>query len=163
MAIQKRTDILGRDLMALYRVTDGRYEDLDLERKSHRVRGDLVNDLVTAEGTDNAVQALIQVQAVIHRIKTVKGELKDLGHPEYGSRHHELIGQPNSENNRNLVKLYILQALALEPRIENIHRADIVFDRRRAPDRVEIALTLSFIGVQVPQNLVIPFSFEGSL
>ena len=108
MAIQKRTDILGRDLMALYRVTDGRYEDLDLERKSHRVRGDLVNDLVTAEGTANAVQA------VIHRINTVKGELTALGHPEYGSRHHELIGQPNTENNRNLVKLYILQALALE-------------------------------------------------
>lgn len=154
MAVQKRTDILGRDLKALYRVTDGRHEDLDFERKTHTVRGEPVSDLVTTEGVDNAVQA------VIHRIKTAKGELADLGHPEYGSRHHELIGQPNTEHNRNLVKLYILQALAHEPRIEKIHKADIKFDRRRAPDRVEIALTLSFIGAQTPQNLVVPFSFE---
>lgn len=157
MANQKRTDILGKDLKAIYRVTDGRHEDLDFERKSHTVRGDLVRDMVLTEGMDNAIQALI------HRIKTVKGELTDLGHPEYGSRHHELIGQPNTENNRNLVKLYILQALANEARIEKIHKADILFDRRHAPDRVEIALTLSFIGVQPPQNLVVPFNFEGPI
>lgn len=156
MPVQKRTDILGQDLRAVYRVTDGRHEDLDLDRETHRVSGDYLNDLLTAEGVDNAVQA------VIHRIKTVKGELSELGHPEYGSRHHELIGQPNSENNRNLVKLYILQALALEARIEKILKADIGFDRRRAPDRVEIALTLTFIGVQTPLNLVIPFSFAGA-
>ena len=32
-----------------------------------------------------------------NRLKTQKGELAPLGHPEYGSRHHELIGQPNVE------------------------------------------------------------------
>ena len=104
------TDVLGRDLLAVYRVTDGRHEDLDLVPERH------------AAGIDNAVQA------VIHRIKTVAGELADLGHPEYGSRHHELIGEPNTEGNRNLVKLYILQALAREPRIEKVLRADIVAD-----------------------------------
>jgi phage baseplate assembly protein W len=156
MAIEKRTDILGRDLLATYRVTDGRYEDLDFDRLTHRVRGEYVNDLVVTDGIDNAVHS------VIHRIKTVKGELTELGHADYGSRHHELIGQPNSENNRNLVKLYILQALALEPRIEKILKAEILFDRRRAPDRVEIALTLTFIGAQTPLNLVIPFNFAGA-
>ena len=99
---------------------------------------------------------------MIHRIKTQKGELADLGHPEYGSRHHELIGEPNSEHNRNLVKLYILQALAHEPRIEKVGKALVRVDRARAPDRVEILLELEFIGAQVPANLVIPFSFEGS-
>lgn len=157
MPVQKRTDILGQDLRAIYRITDGRHEDLDIDRETHRVSGDYLNDLLTVEGIDNAVQA------VIHRIKTVKGELEELGHPEYGSRHHELIGQPNTENNRNLVKLYILQALALEARIEKILKAEIGFDHRRAPDRVEIALTLTFIGVQTPLNLVIPFSFAGTL
>jgi phage baseplate assembly protein W len=157
MQVQKRTDILGQDLRAIYRITDGRHEDLDIDRETHRVSGDYLNDLLTVEGVDNAVQA------VIHRIKTVKGELEELGHPEYGSRHHELIGQPNTENNRNLVKLYILQALALEARIEKILKAEIGFDHRRAPDRVEIALTLTFIGVQTPLNLVIPFSFAGTL
>jgi phage baseplate assembly protein W len=156
MVERKRTDILGRDLSALYRVTDGRHEDLDFDRQSAYVRGAMLRDLTATAGIDNAVQA------VIHRLKTHRGELDELGHPDYGSRHHELIGEPNTENNRNLVKLYILQALALEPRIEKILRADILFDRRRAPDRVEIALTLTFIGVQIPQNLVIPFSFAGA-
>jgi phage baseplate assembly protein W len=153
MATPQPTEILGRDLLAIYRVTDGRYEDLDFDSETTKSRVQL-RDLMVAEGISNGVQA------VIHRIKTVKGELDDLGHPEYGSRHHELIGQPNSENNRNLVKLYILQALAYEARIEKIHRADIIFDRQRAPDRVDIALTFSFIGEPAPQNLVIPFSFE---
>ncbi len=157
MAVRKRTDILGKDLKADYLSGDGRQENLDIVTAGKWIRGEKLSDLAPIEGTDNATQA------VIHRIKTIKGELKDLGHPEYGSRHHELIGQPNSEHNRNLVKLYILQALALEPRIEKIHRAEIAFDPRRAADRVEISITLSFIGVQNPTNLVIPFSFQEAL
>jgi len=153
----KRTDILGRDLLAIYRITDGRHEDVDLGARTHLVRGELTSDLVTVDGVANAVQA------IIHRIKTMRGELADLDHPHYGSRHHELIGQPNSEHNRNLVKLYILQALADEPRIEKILKADLRFDRLRAPDQVEIELSVSLIGVQASQNFVIPFSFSGSL
>ena len=149
------TDLLGRDLAARYRVTDGRHEDVDVGTRSREVRGEHLEDADLVAGIDNAVQA------VIHRIKTQKGELAALGHPEYGSRHHELIGEPNSEHNRNLVKLYILQALAHEPRIEKIGKALVRVDRTRAPDRVEILLELGFIGAQVPANLVIPFSFEG--
>jgi phage baseplate assembly protein W len=149
-----RTEVLGRDLAALYRITDGRHEDVDLRTAAHTVRGEPSEDVATVAGIDNAVQA------VIHRIKTAKGELAGLGHPEYGSRHHELVGEPNSEHNRNLVKLYILQALAHEPRIERIRKASVRFDRSRAPDRVEIALELSFVGAPAPENLVIPFSFE---
>jgi phage baseplate assembly protein W len=156
MAQVKRTDILGKDLKALYRVTDGRHEDLDYSRIPMTRSGKLEQDLAPVADVDNAVQA------IIHRIKTARGELGDLGHPEYGSRHHELIGEPNSERNRNLVKLYILQALALEPRIEKILSAGIVYDRAVKPDQVEIDLTLTFIGTQVPVNLVIPFSFGGS-
>lgn len=157
MAVAKRTDILGKDLKALYRVTDGRHEDLDYSRTPITRAGTLEQDLTPVTDVDNAVQA------VIHRIKTIRGELSDLGHPEYGSRHHELIGEPNSEHNRNLVKLYILQALALEPRIEKILSANIVYNRAVAPDQVEIDLTLTFIGTQVPLNLVIPFSFGGTV
>jgi phage baseplate assembly protein W len=157
MAVVKRTDILGKDLKALYRVTDGRHEDLDYTRTPITRAGKLEYDLTSVAEVDNAVQA------VIHRINTARGELTDLGHPEYGSRHHQLIGEPNSEHNRNLVKLYILQALALEPRIEKILSANIVYDRAVRPDQVGIALTLSFIGLEVPVNLVIPFSFGGTV
>lgn len=153
MAVAKRTDILGQDLKALYRITDGRHEDVDYARAEHIRAGRSAGDLAPVAGVDNAVQA------VIHRIKTATGELAALGHPEYGSRHHELVGQPNTENNRNLVKLYILQALAMEPRIEKVLNASIVYDRARAKDQVEIDLTLTFIGIQAPLNLVIPFSF----
>ena len=151
------TDILGRDLAALYRVTDGRHEDVDLRLDEREARGERFDDVALIAGIDNAVQA------VIHRIKTRRGELAELGHPEYGSRHHELIGEPNSEHNRNLVKLYILQALTHEPRIERIRKAAVRFDRGRAPDRVELVLELTFIGVQAPANLVVPFSFAGAL
>ena len=125
------TDLLGRDLAARYRVTDGRHEDVDVGTRGREVRGEHLEDADLVAGIDNAVQA------VIHRIKTQKGELAALGHPEYGSRHHELIGEPNSEHNRNRVKLYILQALAHEPRIEKIGKALVRVDRnaRAGPGR----------------------------
>jgi phage baseplate assembly protein W len=145
--------VLGRDLEASYRSGDGRHEDVDLALGTRASNGALVADAAATRGVDNAVQA------VIHRIKTVHGELAGLGHPDYGSKHHTLIGQPNSVKNRNLVKLYILQALAREPRIEKILKADLVPDPQR--DRVTIALTIRFIGDQAEANLVIPFDFGG--
>jgi phage baseplate assembly protein W len=147
------TQVLGRDLAAAYRVTDGRYEDVDVQTADRLVGGVTATDLVGAASTDNAVQA------VIHRIKTVQGELSDLGHPNYGSRHHALIGQPNTVHNRNLVKLYLLQALAQEPRIGKVLKAEVVSDPQR--DRVTISVTLMFIDSAVRQDLVIPFSFGG--
>jgi phage baseplate assembly protein W len=146
-------DVLGRDLLAIHRVTDGRHEDADVATEWRISRGAPLIDALAVRGVENAVQA------VIHRLKTVQGELADLGHPDYGSRHHRLIGQPNTEGNRNLVKLYVLQALALEPRIEEILAADIVDDPQR--DRVTIALTLHFTGDPTPQNLVVPFNLAG--
>jgi phage baseplate assembly protein W len=147
------TEVLGRDLLAAYRVGDGRREDVDLATVERTARRATVVDVLSAAGVDNAVQA------VVHRIKTVHGELADLGHPEYGSRHHSLVGQPNSVGNRNLVKLFILQALAREPRIEQVLAADVVDDPQR--DRVTIALTLRLIGVATPQDLVVPFNLAG--
>lgn len=146
-------DILGRDIKAAYFIRDERYEDVDFDWKRQRKNGLPVKDITPVSGVDNGVQA------VIHRIKTVKGELAPLGHQEYGSRHHELIGQPNSVNNRNLVKLYILQALSREPRVKEINEARIDYDRKTAPGRVTIALTLTFQDSPEPVNLVIPFSF----
>lgn len=148
--------LLGRDLAALYGSGDGRHDNLDLRTHERVRRGERLADLATVQDIDNAVQA------VVHRIKTLRGELQPLGHADYGSRHHELIGQPNSENNRNLVKLYVLQALAQEPRIAKVHKAEVRVARQGAPDRVDIVLTLSFIAAQVPANLVIPFSFAGA-
>ena len=62
-------------------------------------------DLATVRGRANLVQSLIL------RLKTERGELAGLGHPNYGSNHHRLVGEPNTEGNRNLTKLYVLECL----------------------------------------------------
>ena len=59
-------------------------------------------------------------QAVILRLLTPRGELAALGHPEYGSRVHELIGRENTKTQRNLLRLFVLEAMKLEPRVEKV-------------------------------------------
>lgn len=59
-------------------------------------------------------------QAVMLRLLTPRGELAALGHPEYGSRVHELIGRENTSAQRNLLKLFILEALQNEPRVAKV-------------------------------------------
>ncbi len=145
---------MGCDLKAMYRITDGRYEDMDFEAHIVSRQGKRQKDLAAVSGVENLIQA------VIHRLKTCYGELGPLGHPKYGSRHNELIGQPNTEHNRSLVKLYILQALAKEPRIEKILKAKIRYDRHLDPSRVDIVLDIKPGITDAVINLVIPFYFE---
>ncbi|CAM2065239.1 Conserved domain protein [Sulfidibacter corallicola] len=71
-------------------------------------------DLGTVSGRTNLAQA------VIVRLLTPRGELAALGHPEFGSRLHEIIGNRNSETVRHLARLYILESLQREPRIEEV-------------------------------------------
>ncbi len=78
-------------------------------------------------------------QAVMMRLLTPCGELEALGHPEYGSRLHELIGSPNNPVHRNLVKLYILESLAQEPRIQKIIRV-VVDPAPGTRDRVNVLI-----------------------
>jgi phage baseplate assembly protein W len=149
---------MGRDLRLDYRQHGGYFEDADLV--SGRARGPAVPpvDLFVADGLDNFTQA------IANRLKTRKGELTALGHPEYGSRHHELIGQPNVVRTRNLIKLYVLQALAQEPRIEKVVSATVDADAKDpARDTVRIQLQVRVIGQRDPLNLIVPFSLGGAL
>lgn len=59
-------------------------------------------------------------QAIINRLLTRQGELTDLGHPSYGSRLYQLVGEPNSRRSQLLADLYIRQSLAAEPRIREV-------------------------------------------
>ena len=96
-------------------------------------------------------------QLFITRLKTRKGELTPLGHPEYGSRHHELIGQPNVERTRALIKLHVLEALSHEPRIARILRCDVTAGDDPPRDEVRIVLELEIIDEPNPRLLVVPF------
>ena len=71
-------------------------------------------DYETISGRDNLGQAILM------RLLTPRGELSELGHPEYGSRLNELLGEPNSETHRGLAKLFVLEALAQEPRVAKV-------------------------------------------
>jgi phage baseplate assembly protein W len=162
-------EFLGQDICLKYNVR-GLCEDSDLNTtrrfRNTKMEGmqdpfsgktlDQLQDIRVTSGIKNMVQSLI------NRLKTRKGELAALGHPEYGSRHHELIGELNTESNRNIVKLYILESLSYEPRIERINKVEVATDLSE-PSMVRISLEIKIFGASTPLNLVVPFSFESGL
>ncbi|MDJ0768561.1 MAG: hypothetical protein QNJ12_07185 [Ilumatobacter sp.] len=146
---------LGRDLELRYLETAGMFEDAELATVRTTSGGLMpANDIATIDGIPAATQLLA------NRLKTQRGELAPLGHPEYGSRHHELIGEPNVERTRNLIKLYVLQALRHEPRIAEVIQCTVAAGHQPARDLVRIELTVRLIDEHQPLNLVVPFSLE---
>jgi phage baseplate assembly protein W len=116
--------------------------------------GILAVDLGALSDTDNLVQALFL------RFLTPQGELAVLGHPDYGSRLNNLIGELNNETNRNRAKLYVLEALAAEPRVKEV-RSVLVTQDKSDRTRMDINLSLRTIDTDTPLNLVFPFFLEG--
>lgn len=100
-------------------------------------------------------------QALLLRFLTRQGEMAPLGHPEYGSRLHELIGRPNTVTNRNRAKLYVLEALAQEPRVAETLGVTVKTNRAAAPGRIDIDVTVRAIRSDTVINLVFPFFLEG--
>lgn len=98
-------------------------------------------------------------QAVISRIRTRKGELLDLGHSQFGSRLYELVGEPNSEATRELVRNIAKEALSADPRIKEIRRVDVK-PSRFDPHRVDVEITVIAIQSETPINIVYPFYLE---
>ncbi len=126
----------------------------DFALLEQRLGTDLAIDFAVASGVPAAVQFLAD------RLKTQQGELQALGHPEYGSRHHELIGQPNVDRTRNLIKLYVLQALQHEPRVAKVLSAKVYATSTPPRDTVAIDLTVLLLEADNPVNFVVPFSLE---
>jgi len=144
---------MGRDLKLHYAWGGGYFEDADLHDEKVLERAGR-RDLTAVEGVDALTQA------IANRLKTRKGELAPLGHPDYGSRHHELMGEPNVQRTRDLIKLYVLQALADEPRIERVLKATVRAEHEPPRDTVRIELSVQVIDGPKPLNLVVPFSLE---
>lgn len=120
----------------------------DLSVKKRPATGRM--DLETLTELDNLRQALLL------RFLTPVGELAQLGHPTYGSRLFELVGEPNTPTNRNRAKLYVLQALAEEPRVEQVLSVNISVPRA---DRGQINIDIHLRPIQSDTaiNLVFPF------
>lgn len=109
-------------------------------------------DFMPRDGLENLAQA------VLMRLLTPRGELASLGHPEYGSRVHELIGQENNTARRNLLKLFILEAVKLEPRIERVVELKVA-PSPGTRSTVDVLLKVQPVGAS---ELVVigPFSIE---
>lgn len=140
------------------RVFAGPFSNVDLRAVHREDVTPRTEDLSVVRGRADLVQALIL------RLMTERGELAALGHPDYGSRHHALVGEPNTEGNRNLVKLYILECLRQEPRLEQVIKVDVAPGQgRENRDKVDVEITVKMKGVPDPLSLVVPFSFGGPL
>ena len=94
------------------------------------------------------------------RFLTPVGELAQLGHPDYGSRLSELIGELNNETNRNRAKMYVLQSLAGEPRVKEILALTVV-QNQTIRGQIDISVSLKAIDSDTPLNLVFPFFLQG--
>ncbi len=140
------------------RVFAGPFSQVDLKARRRDDVAPRTTDLGRVSGRANLVQSLIM------RLKTERGELAGLGHPDYGSRHHRLIGEPNTENNRNLIKLYVLECLRREPRLEAIEKIEVhPGPGRENRDKATIHVVAKIKGEPDALNLVVPFSFMEGL
>lgn len=144
------SELWGRDLHLLS----------NLERQDDRHRG---SDLVTIQRPGRGVDVDVLKdlenleQALLLRFLTPVGELAVLGHPNYGSRLFELIGELNNETNRNKAKIFVLQALGDEPRVKEVLSVNVT-QNKNDRTRMDIDIWLVPIDSATPLNLVFPFS-----
>lgn len=111
-------------------------------------------DLAVIAGADNISQALLL------RLLTPRGALEPLGHATYGSRLYTLIGERNTEANRNRARLYVLEAIAQEPRIRQVLALSVTTNRSANPTRIDITINAEVAESGEMINLVFPFFLE---
>ena len=130
-----RDQLFGDDL----RLRDGS-AGLDLVRQG-------TGDLDLAHGADTIAQALYL------RLMVRRGELTGLGWPDYGSRLHQLIGEPNLARTHARVMLFARQAVEADPRVLEVTKiaAGIPPGDR---DVVRVELEVQLIVEPNPLNLV---------
>ncbi len=140
-------DILGTDLKIIDDETDGKDLTIVVSERGKQ-------DIASVSGRDNLVQALNL------RLNARKGELRELGHPNYGSRLHTLLGKLNNTVNRKLLEAYTRECLRQEPRVKDIIHIDVE-PSKTEPGSVSVHAAVKPIESPEPLNLVFPFHFEG--
>jgi phage baseplate assembly protein W len=102
------------------------------------------------------------LQAIRHRLSTSRGELTELGHPEYGSLLETVIGEPNTEDTHRVIETLVRDCLQYEPRIENI--IDILAEPNKAEAHVvDVGVILKLRGASEPLRAVFPLYLEETL
>lgn len=132
--------------------TDEQYgRDILLQPNMSNTSMDLVpspkGDLQTVVLTDNLMQALKI------KLSLIKGYLKQ--HPLLGSELFNMVGTNMTNENLELVKLYVIEALNEDPRVSEIDSIDVKGDRLMG--KVSISVNIIPIGSHEPLNLVYDF------
>jgi phage gp46-like protein len=111
-------------------------------------------DIALASGNTNIVQALTM------RLRVEQGELALLGWPAFGSRLHELIGEPDLPRTRLKAQVFARDAVEADPRVLKVDAVDVV----RLPGERQIlrlALMVRVISLPAPLNLVFDLALDG--
>jgi phage baseplate assembly protein W len=132
----------------------------DIKLKFDTIGADLIvnakGDFETISEEDNLAQA------IINRLATSKGELHDIGHPDYGSRLFEVIGEINNKTTRQRIKAIVQECLDQESRIEKITRINVIANPNPYnPNQVNIELTILPVKRDVFLTVTYPFRLEG--
>jgi phage baseplate assembly protein W len=108
---------------------------------------DRAGDLALAAGNENIIQALKM------RLMVRQGELTRLGWPQYGSRLHEMIGEPNNQRTHTVLLGHARTAIELDPRVKKVASvtARVLAGER---DVVRLDMEIQLISQNNPLNLV---------
>ena len=106
---------------------------------------DRSGDLALAVGNTNISQALAL------RLMVRQGELGQLGLPDYGSRLHELIGQPNNQRTRVIAMGLARTAVEQDPRVKQVLKVEA---QQEEHDVLRIKMDIELIEENTPLNLV---------
>lgn len=110
-------------------------------------------DLATVRAEENLRQAIWL------RLATPMGELAHLGHPDFGSRLHKLIGRLITPQVLSLARAYVREALRREPRIRFVEHLGVMPDRLR-PGVLLIDAAVLPVDRAEPLNLSLSFTTE---
>ena len=140
-------DDYGKDL----RLTRRAFDQMTSDREPVDLLSAAGGDLRTVAGRENLAQA------VVNRLLTRRGELARLGHPQYGSRLHLLVGELNNMRTRGLAEIYIRESLEQEPRIQAVTRVAFAPPARGLErDTLYVSITVQPAGGGDDLTLVIP-------
>lgn len=127
--------------------------ELYLRGEAYDLRPNGAGDLGLARGNENIIQALNL------RLRVRRGELERLGWPNYGSRLHELIGEPNNDRTHVRLMAYARSAIEEDPRVAEVSRVSARVPRgERSLVRLEMDVRL--IDQPNPLNMVFDFDLE---
>lgn len=98
-------------------------------------------------------------QAILHRLMTEKGELEELGHPDYGSMLNNLLGQPNNEETRSRARALVLECLSQETRIKDILSVNVNHNLLD-PQRIDIEIAVVPVGDRMSLGIFYSMSLE---